>query len=88
MKYNLLVLNKCFSGNFFINRKIFGQKISIKWSNPVSLSNIQNHINKNLKRGTLSPIIVTSRNAYGVEKTKKVALKAVGRGLENGFCDF
>ena len=52
------------------------------------ISVIYNHINKNLRRNTLSSILVTSRNASRVHKTNKVASKVTGRELENNFCDF
>ena len=37
---------------------------------------------------TVAPRLVIPRDAWRVQKTKKLPLKVVGTGLENGFCDF
>ena len=37
---------------------------------------------------TLAPRLVISRDALRFQKTKKLALKLEGTGLDKGFCDF
>ena len=83
--WNLLVLHDC---NQFINYDFFGPKNSVKWSNPnvpVPISEIQNYIDKNLRRSTLTPILLIPGMLRVFRKLKKLAFKVVGRGLENDF---
>ena len=56
---------------------------------PVAIADIQNHSHKHLRGGaTVAPRLVISRDAWRVQKTKKLSLKVVGTGPQNGFCNF
>ena len=61
IKYNLLVIHECL-GEFIINYDTFGQKHSVKWSNPsvaVAILEIQN----NSEVSTL-PVETSSRGCH------------------------